>query len=439
MPATKQKENARSREQSPPPAHRQITQRNLSHNSSRRLPSQDQRRMPKSDEIRNRVDSNEDNDETFPETLQAFLPTSSLLRFKHLLLRYEEYYNNDTMAHVARDHVNELLFYINNSDTSQKTRLQVLFCCALSKQYSKIDGMLESLAREFPLSVLEDAYAVILLALILTNNSKELKRYLNDICAKPAMVELTDKTACFYHILDACLATNQLDILEDYFCRKNFPVERACKYIINSTSNHRNHNAFEWAKKILSTYPQTQKNGEDQKKLMNTYLELNEYDNIQKMVVKDNQPFKLEMILSVNAKPLKKILSILESYLDKREKTKDGSPAAEYHHFGLFKSLPNSFSLTDKRAAVNALAQILTGGICDIKPHIAALRSGELGKALRAFIKAGHLDDFLPKDPNSETPIRTVSAFLGQLDEYVVLAKFAEHGEMVEERAAMSY
>ncbi|MDX2346924.1 MAG: hypothetical protein QNK11_08660 [Legionella sp.] len=84
----------------------------------------------------------------------------------------------------------------------------------------------------------------------------------------------------------------------------------------------------------------------------------------------------------------------LDKYLEKRT-AYDKTHTGEYFYKGLFKffRLPNSFSFTEKKGAVEQLKKALNGEEVNLtKEHLAVLRNGNLGVALRDLIREGHAD-----------------------------------------------
>ena len=90
---------------------------------------------------------------------------------------------------------------------------------------------------------------------------------------------------------------------------------------------------------------------------------------------------------------------------DSSKKTK------EYFHGSFFSAFQKSF--TQKSSAVNALKLALDGNSVDLNEHLPTLRNGNLGKALRAFVKSGKGTDLVGKN------VTTVSDFVQALQEKV--------------------
>jgi len=86
---------------------------------------------------------------------------------------------------------------------------------------------------------------------------------------------------------------------------------------------------------------------------------------------------------------LGELRDILTTYLQERTDKRDTKTkiTKEYLHSTLFKVFQKSY--TEKKGAVEALQDALDGKKTDLNKHLATLRDGNLGKNLRAFIKAG--------------------------------------------------
>ena len=104
------------------------------------------------------------------------------------------------------------------------------------------------------------------------------------------------------------------------------------------------------------------------------------------------------------------IIFILDSYLKEREAViDDAGRTKEYFHGSFFAVFQKSF--TQKRKAVAALQDALDGNSVDLTGHLSTLRNGNLGKQLRAFVKAGKGKSLVGKEVN------TVSDFVQALQD----------------------
>ncbi|WP_131780923.1 hypothetical protein [Legionella gresilensis] len=87
------------------------------------------------------------------------------------------------------------------------------------------------------------------------------------------------------------------------------------------------------------------------------------------------------------------ILETLDSYLTKRSNVKSNGITKQYYG-SFFTCFKKSFDQKDK--AVKALKKALNREpTSELLDHLPTLRDGELGKSLRAFIKAGYADNIV--------------------------------------------
>jgi hypothetical protein len=108
--------------------------------------------------------------------------------------------------------------------------------------------------------------------------------------------------------------------------------------------------------------------------------------------------------------------ALLDCYLAERSDvrdTKTGKPKQ-------YKGLPFPFfqkSFDDKEAAVKALKMVINReelpANFDLMQHLSTLRDGNLGKALRNFVKEGRADPFAGK------PVQTVTEFITELNKHI--------------------
>lgn len=105
----------------------------------------------------------------------------------------------------------------------------------------------------------------------------------------------------------------------------------------------------------------------------------------------------------------KPLIAILDEYLNRRSAVKDDkNRTRDYLHCRFFSCFQKSYS--QKQQAVIALKSVLNGDTnVSLLPHLATLRNGQLGKTVRAFIKAGHANHIV------STPVNTVREFVRAL------------------------
>jgi hypothetical protein len=97
--------------------------------------------------------------------------------------------------------------------------------------------------------------------------------------------------------------------------------------------------------------------------------------------------------------------SILDSYLEERTKNKD-----QYKHMSL-PSFFRGYSLKEKTEAITELKKALDGEPNKIKDYLPVLRDGDLGKAIRKFVKAG-----IAEGLSEDKRVKTVSDLVNELD-----------------------
>ncbi|MBA3536373.1 MAG: ankyrin repeat domain-containing protein [Tatlockia sp.] len=113
-----------------------------------------------------------------------------------------------------------------------------------------------------------------------------------------------------------------------------------------------------------------------------------------------------------NIKPVsmkKTLVTLLDNYLTNRtEKVDEKGKTKKY----LYSYIPEFFqkSFEEKLEAVTVLQKALKGEKVDLASHLSTLRNGNLGKELRAFIKAGKANSLV----NCE--VDTISEFVAALD-----------------------
>lgn len=104
--------------------------------------------------------------------------------------------------------------------------------------------------------------------------------------------------------------------------------------------------------------------------------------------------------------PQGKMIKVLDNYLQQRQRVRDDKDQIINYYYGSFFGIFQK-SYDQKNAAVRALRDALKGKPGDLLIHLSVLRNGELGKNLRAFIKAGYADNIV----NGATP-KTVTEFV---------------------------
>jgi hypothetical protein len=108
------------------------------------------------------------------------------------------------------------------------------------------------------------------------------------------------------------------------------------------------------------------------------------------------------------------IQELLNSYYDERKAILDKNNQPKQ-----YKGLPIPFfqkSFDEKTAAITALVKVLNGEApanFDLRQHLSTLRDGNLGKALRKFVKEGMADHFVGEE------VRTVTAFITALEKKI--------------------
>lgn len=102
--------------------------------------------------------------------------------------------------------------------------------------------------------------------------------------------------------------------------------------------------------------------------------------------------------------PATRLKQLLTQYIDKRAQVlgRDQQTKQYYSPIGTF--FQNSFD--QEKGAVNALIKRLDGENIDLMPHLSVLRAGDLGSALRGFIKAGAGDVIVGQS------VKTISDFV---------------------------
>ena len=126
----------------------------------------------------------------------------------------------------------------------------------------------------------------------------------------------------------------------------------------------------------------------------------------------DAAPAKLfpikKILITKDSKKSDELVVILNAYLTKRSAVVDKKQQTKNYYCSFFTCFQKSYS--QKQNAVAALKLALAGDInVDLQPHLATLRDGQLGKQVRAYIKAGHANAIVGE------PVNTVRAFIRAL------------------------
>jgi hypothetical protein len=109
------------------------------------------------------------------------------------------------------------------------------------------------------------------------------------------------------------------------------------------------------------------------------------------------------------------IQTLLNSYYEERSAVRD----EKTKEIKQYKGLPIPFfqkSFKEKEEAITALVKVLNGEApanFDLRQHLSTLRDGNLGKALRKFVKEGMADHFVGEE------VRTVTAFITALEKKI--------------------
>jgi hypothetical protein len=118
--------------------------------------------------------------------------------------------------------------------------------------------------------------------------------------------------------------------------------------------------------------------------------------------------------------------ALLDSYLKERSEVRDKKTGKTKEYKGLPIGLFQK-SFKEKEAAVKALKTVINGGELpageNLIDHLSTLRNGNLGKALRQYVRGGMADDRFDRE------VRTVTQFITELQEQINFKKTTGYPE----------